>query len=175
MIGHEILHAARILAEIVEAELVKAVIGDSGIIVVEFELVAEMGAALPADGGEGGIALGSDGNVLDQLAVDHGIAGDIRFLGGMGGHVLPVLLTDENVDGVDAVGIEQAVFVGVIGRNGADSGFGRFGSAGLMGIEPADRDQHGRQCQHDTGQCGHFLGSLGSHHGFLLVVVGMLL
>ncbi len=94
-----------ILYDIVQAQLVKAVIGVAAVIVVEFDFEAVAVIPIGAHHAQGGIALGAERNVAIGFVVDDDPAGLVFLIFAGFEEALPIVHDD--INGVHAGGVKQ--------------------------------------------------------------------
>ena len=106
-VGEVVLHHGFVLNQVVQAELIEAVIGLRGIIVVEFELQAVAVVSVLLNGRKRRIALCANGDVGILFAVDQHGAGNVFLAGAVFDKGFPIVHRD--IDAVHARGVEQAL------------------------------------------------------------------
>ena len=119
MIGKVVLHIGGVLNDVVQAQLIQAVVGPAAVVVVELQLEAVAVAVHGGNHGERGVSLGPDGGVLIGFAVD-----DDRALGVflvLTGLQEPVPVIHNDVDGVDLLRIEKPGLIAHNRRGGPDA------------------------------------------------------
>ena len=104
-IGQVILHHGGVVDQIVQAQLVQAVIGFPLHILVKFDLEGILLAAHGSHRGKGCVSLGADAHIGDFLSIDGNAAFRIGFLGSGSDHAVPI--RDFNINRVNGAGIEQ--------------------------------------------------------------------
>ena len=109
LVGKVVLHVGVVLDDVVEAQLVEAVVGGGAVIVVKLDLEAVTVIAVAGHLGERGVSLGSDGYVFVGLIVDHQGAEDVFLIDAGVQKTLPVVHND--INGVDPAGVKEALFV----------------------------------------------------------------
>lgn len=109
LVGKVVLHIGVVLDDVVETQLVEAVVGGGAVIVVKLDLEAVAVIAVVGHLGERGISLGPDSYVFVGLIVDHQGAEDVLLIGAGVQKALPVVHND--VNGVDPAGVKEALFV----------------------------------------------------------------
>ena len=140
--GHEliaqvVLHVGVVLDDVVEVQLVEAVVAQGAVVVVELYLEAVPVVAVGRDGAEGGVALGAYARAGLLLAVYYEVAHDVFLVLAAGDEVLPVVHDD--VYGVDLGGVEKPLLIAE--RDAA--GGGR--EAQRRRAEGQGRDEHGQR------------------------------
>ena len=99
MMGEVDLHIGIVLNDVVETELIQAVVADRTVIVVKLNFKAVSVVSIAGHLGQRGIALGPDGYVVIALVVDDHRAQFVLLVGTALQDPLPIIHND--VDGVD--------------------------------------------------------------------------
>ena len=99
LIGEVVLHIGIVLNDVVETELIQAVVADRTVIVVKLNFKAVSVVSIAGHLGQRGIALGPDGYVVIALVVDDHRAQFVLLVGTALQEPLPIIHND--VDGVD--------------------------------------------------------------------------
>ena len=119
LIGKVVLHIGGVLNDVVQAQLIQAVVGPAAVVVVELQLEAVAVAVHGGNHGERGVSLGPDGGVLIGFAVD-----DDRALGVflvLTGLQETVPAVHDDIDGVDLLRIEKPGLIAHNRRGGPDA------------------------------------------------------
>ena len=117
---------------------------------IKFDFETEVLAALQGDGGKGRIPLRPQCNVFQEFSVYFRIAGNILFVHGVFNHVCPVLLRDDQVDGVHKTVVEKLFRI-----RSPDAGKGiRTLLINVISVEDAENQ---KPCgkQHGKYSCGY--------------------
>ena len=134
-VGQVVLHIGVVLDEVVEAELVQALVGLAGLVVVELELEAVALGAHRGHRGQRGVALAADRDAFDRLIVDDHAARRVFLARRRLDEGVPVV--DHDVDRVDTGGVEQRLFVAHRAGGGRETQ--------RLAVHEEDRDQQGEQ------------------------------
>ena len=108
-VGQIVLHHGCVLNQVVQAQLVQPVIGHVGYKMVKFHLEGVSRGAERRHRGQGGVALGADGDMAEPFTVDDDVAVCVLLRGGVGDEAVPVLHDD--VDGMHRALVKQPAFV----------------------------------------------------------------
>ena len=71
LVGEIVLHVCGVLNNVVQAQLIQAVVGPAAVVVVKFQLEAVAVAVHGGDHGERGVSLSPNGSILIRLTVDN--------------------------------------------------------------------------------------------------------
>ncbi len=104
LIGEIVLHIGVVLDNVVEADLIQAVVVDGAVIVVKLHFETISVVAIAGHLGQRGISFGPDGHILIALVVDDQVTQDVLLVGAALQEPLPVV--HDNVNGMDPGGIE---------------------------------------------------------------------
>ena len=108
-IGQVVLHHGGVLNQVIQAQLIQAVIGHALDIVVKLYLEGIARGAHGGHGGKGGIALGTDGDVAEALAVDGDAAFCVFLRQGVFDKLVPVRHGD--IDGMHPALVKKQPFI----------------------------------------------------------------
>ena len=109
LVGEEILHIGVILDDVVQVQLIQAVIGRLAVIVVEFDFEAVPVVPISGHGAEGRVPLGPDAHVPAGFPVDDHRAGRILLV--LAGVDKAVPIVHHDVHRMDPAGSKEPVFI----------------------------------------------------------------
>ena len=108
-VGQIVLHHGGVLDQIVQAQLIKTMVGDGVIIVVKLHLKAVTIAVHGRNGGQGRIALAANAYVFIGFPVDHHSGGVVLLACGVINKPVPIV--HDNINGMHPCIVEQTIFI----------------------------------------------------------------